>query len=69
MKAPVPHLSPNLFLKVRSMTIPATRGNLCSDIVAEDGDVSDDDDVEVGGATQNYMCPLSLTVLDKPVTS
>lgn len=69
MKARVRLLSPNSFLKVSLMTVPATRDNLSSDIVTEDGDISDDDDVEVGGATQNYICPLSLTVFVKPVTS
>jgi hypothetical protein len=37
---------------------------------AEDGDDSDDDDdLEMGGATQNYNCPISLTILVNPVTS
>lgn len=35
----------------------------------EDGDQSDDDDIEVGGASQVYTCPLTLTALVKPVTS
>ncbi|KAF8964213.1 hypothetical protein BDZ97DRAFT_1904521 [Flammula alnicola] len=34
------------------------------------GDDSDDDDeVEMGGATQNYNCPITLTPLVNPVTS
>ena len=38
--------------------------------VVEPGDVSDDDDdVEVGGVTQDYKCPLTLTPLQDPVTS
>ncbi|THG97623.1 hypothetical protein EW145_g7580 [Phellinidium pouzarii] len=36
---------------------------------AEDNDPSDDDEIEVGGATQVYTCPLTLTVLTDPVTS
>lgn len=36
----------------------------------EQGDESDDDDdVEVGGVTQDYKCPISLTPLVDPVTS
>ncbi|TFY74139.1 hypothetical protein EWM64_g9873, partial [Hericium alpestre] len=36
---------------------------------AEDGDVSDDDDdIEVGGVILDLKCPISLTMLDKPVT-
>jgi hypothetical protein len=35
----------------------------------EDGDESDDDDVQVGGVTQDYKCPISLTPLVDPVTS
>ena len=39
-------------------------------IKTEDGDDSDeDDDFEIGGATQNFNCPLSLTPLVNPVTS
>lgn len=38
--------------------------------VPEDGDDSDDDDeVEMGGVTQDYKCPLTLTPLVDPVTS
>ncbi len=38
--------------------------------VAEDGDESDDeDDVQVGGITQDYRCPISLTIFVDPVTS
>ena len=29
----------------------------------------DEDDVEVGGVTQDYKCPLSLTILEDPLTS
>jgi len=36
----------------------------------EDGDLSDDDeDIEVGGVTQDFKCPLTMTVLDNPMTS
>lgn len=38
--------------------------------ITEDGDDSDeDDDLEIGGATQNFNCPLTLTPLVNPVTS
>jgi len=37
---------------------------------SEDGDDEDeDDDLEIGGATQNFNCPLTLTPLVNPVTS
>ncbi|KAG5715203.1 E3 SUMO-protein ligase nse2 [Termitomyces sp. T112] len=36
----------------------------------EDGDDSDeDDDLEMGGISQNYNCPITLTLLVDPVTS
>jgi len=39
-------------------------------IPREDGDDSDDeDDVQVGGVTQDYKCPISLTTLKNPMTS
>jgi hypothetical protein len=39
-------------------------------LVSEDGDDSDeDDDLEIGGVTQNFNCPLTLTPLVNPVTS
>ncbi|KAG8916157.1 hypothetical protein FRC02_004147 [Tulasnella sp. 418] len=39
-------------------------------IPAEDGDdESDDDDVEIGGATHSYICPISLKPFVTPVTS
>jgi len=39
-------------------------------IPKEDGDASDDDDeLEVGGVTQDYKCPISLTILINPLTS
>ncbi|KAG6850274.1 hypothetical protein H0H93_015531 [Arthromyces matolae] len=39
-------------------------------IPEEDGDVSeDDDDLEMGGVSQNYNCPITLTLLVDPVTS
>ncbi|KAF5382432.1 hypothetical protein D9615_002959 [Tricholomella constricta] len=39
-------------------------------IPKEDGDDSDDDDeLEMGGVSQNYNCPITLTPLVKPVTS
>lgn len=38
--------------------------------IPEDGDDSDDDDdVQIGGVTQDYKCPLSLTILVDPLTS
>jgi hypothetical protein len=38
--------------------------------IPEDGDASDDDDdVEMGGVTQDYKCPLTLTTLVDPMTS
>ena len=41
-----------------------------TDYLLEDGDASDDDDdLEVGGVTQDYKCPISLTILVKPLTS
>ncbi|KAL1748044.1 hypothetical protein HDZ31DRAFT_71895 [Schizophyllum fasciatum] len=39
-------------------------------IPKEDGDESDDDDdMEIGGVSQNFKCPLTLSVLDDPYTS
>ncbi|KAF9013463.1 hypothetical protein BDQ17DRAFT_1404952 [Cyathus striatus] len=39
-------------------------------IPKEDGDDSDDDDdLEVGGVTQTYTCPLTLRLLENPMTS
>lgn len=39
-------------------------------IAPEQGDNSDeDDDLEIGGVTQNYLCPITLTLLDDPYTS
>ncbi|EGN92140.1 hypothetical protein SERLA73DRAFT_99710 [Serpula lacrymans var. lacrymans S7.3] len=39
-------------------------------IPKEDADDSDDDDdLEVGGMTQDYKCPITLTILINPVTS
>ncbi|KAG6890782.1 hypothetical protein C0995_003212 [Termitomyces sp. Mi166 len=39
-------------------------------IPKEDGDDSDeDDDLEMGGVSQNYNCPITLTLLVDPVTS
>ena len=35
----------------------------------EDGDDSDDDDVLVGGQTQDFKCPLTLTTLVDPLTT
>ncbi|KAH0831931.1 zinc-finger of the MIZ type in Nse subunit-domain-containing protein [Lanmaoa asiatica] len=36
----------------------------------EDGDSSgEDDDLEVGGVTQDYKCPITLMVLEDPMTS
>jgi hypothetical protein len=38
--------------------------------ITEDGDDSDeDDDLEMGGVTLNFNCPLTLTPLVNPVTS
>ncbi|KAF7314398.1 SP-RING-type domain-containing protein [Mycena kentingensis (nom. inval.)] len=36
---------------------------------AEGGDDSDDEDVVVGGVTQNFNCPIALTTLENPYTS
>ncbi|KAH7921912.1 hypothetical protein BV22DRAFT_1038079 [Leucogyrophana mollusca] len=39
-------------------------------IPKEDGDVSDDDDeMEMGGVTQDFKCPITLTMLVNPMTS
>ncbi|KAI0354964.1 hypothetical protein OH77DRAFT_375203 [Trametes cingulata] len=39
-------------------------------IPREEGDVSDDEDeLQIGGVTQDYKCPLSLTILVDPLTS
>lgn len=38
-------------------------------IPKEDGDESDDDDMEIGGVSQNFTCPLTLGVLTDPHTS
>ncbi|KAG6831003.1 hypothetical protein H0H87_006576 [Tephrocybe sp. NHM501043] len=39
-------------------------------IAKEIGDDSDDDDeLEMGGVSQNYNCPITLTLLDEPLTS
>ena len=35
----------------------------------EEGDDSDDDDIQVGAPTQDYRCPLTLTLLVNPLTS
>jgi hypothetical protein len=37
--------------------------------LSESGDASDDDDIEVGGVTQDYKCPITLTPLEDPLTS
>ncbi|KAF9007669.1 hypothetical protein BDZ89DRAFT_1104765 [Hymenopellis radicata] len=39
-------------------------------IPKEDGDDSEDDDeIEIGGVTQDYKCPLTLCIIEDPVTS
>lgn len=38
-------------------------------IPKEDGDDSDDDDIEIGGITQQTKCPLSLQPLEDPMSS
>ncbi|KAL4073236.1 hypothetical protein V8B97DRAFT_203425 [Scleroderma yunnanense] len=39
-------------------------------IPREDGDASDDEaDLEIGGVTQDYKCPITLTTLVNPMTS
>lgn len=39
-------------------------------IPREHGDISDDDDdLEIGGVTQDYKCPITLTTLVNPMTS
>ena len=43
---------------------------LTLDTRSEPGDASDDDDdIEIGGVTQDYKCPLTLTPLVDPLTS
>lgn len=40
-------------------------------IPAEDGDENDDDsddDLQIGGATQNFRCPLTTNILEDPIT-
>lgn len=40
-------------------------------IPAEDGDEDDadsDDDIQMGGATQNFRCPLTTNILEDPIT-
>ncbi|WVR06268.1 hypothetical protein IAU60_003298 [Kwoniella sp. DSM 27419] len=34
-----------------------------------ENDESDDDDIDIGGATQNYRCPLTLTLFENATTS
>jgi E3 SUMO-protein ligase NSE2 len=39
-------------------------------LLTEDGDESDsDDELEVGGVTQDFKCPITLTILQNPLTS
>ncbi|KAF6757471.1 hypothetical protein DFP72DRAFT_1065769 [Ephemerocybe angulata] len=38
-------------------------------IEKEEGDDSDDDDLEIGGQTVDYKCPITLTLLKDPLTS
>ncbi|KAF9220964.1 hypothetical protein BS17DRAFT_786274 [Gyrodon lividus] len=39
-------------------------------VLREKGDVSDDDDdLEIGGVTQDYKCPITLVILENPMTS
>ncbi|KAH9854682.1 hypothetical protein C2E23DRAFT_867274 [Lenzites betulinus] len=38
-----------------------------TDLIAKGND--DDDDVQIGGVTQDYKCPLTLTILVEPLTS
>lgn len=45
---------------------PSGRG---SNVSTEDNDSEDDSDIEVGGKTQDYKCPLTLSVMENPVTS
>jgi len=60
-------LSPEPSPKV-IFVLPYTRRLLSYRI--EDGDDSeDDDDLEVGGSTQDYKCPLTLTMLVDPMIS
>lgn len=60
------------------MTTFIEKGAVCAKVLiganlgdySEPGDASDDDDdVEVGGVTQDYRCPLTLTPLQDPLTS
>lgn len=41
---------------------------MCS-MSAEDGEESDDEDIEIGGRTQDFRCPLTLKLMENPVTS
>jgi len=56
------------FLKVAMFL--SSHGVLLTTCSIEDGDDSDeDDDLEIGGVTQDYKCPLTLMPLKNPVTS
>lgn len=60
-------LSWTSFLRVCDITFYAI---LVLTGLAEEGDDSDDDDdVQVGGVTQDYRCPITLTILVDPLTS
>ena len=42
---------------------------LNDDLAAEGEQSDEEDDVQVGGVTQDYRCPLTLTILVEPLTS
>ena len=62
-------LSQSLYPKVRSGYCLTPVLRLKQNVSTEDGDVSDDDEIEVGGVTQDYKCPITLTILVDPLTS
>lgn len=38
-------------------------------IPAEEGDEAEDDDIEIGGQQSDFKCPLTLSLLEDPMTS
>ena len=42
---------------------------LLTSLLESGDDSDDDDDVQVGGVTQDYKCPITLTMLVDPLTS
>lgn len=59
-----------LLISSQEVRIALHSWNFYSLAELEDGDASDDeDDLEIGGVTQVYTCPISLTPLVKPMTT